>query len=75
MNNVDTLVRENDNWQQGNDPMLVTNAATQVGAFPLNSGSKDAAILITLPPGIYTAQVTGANGTTGLALVEVYEVP
>ena len=29
----------------------------------------------TLAPGNYTAQVTGVNGTTGVALVEVYEVP
>jgi hypothetical protein len=31
--------------------------------------------LITLPPGAYTAQVSGASGDTGVALVEVYEVP
>jgi hypothetical protein len=28
-----------------------------------------------LPPGTYTAQVTGLNNTTGVALVEIYEVP
>ena len=28
-----------------------------------------------LPPGNYTAQVTGANGGTGIALLEVYDVP
>ncbi|HEX2853551.1 MAG TPA: hypothetical protein VHO24_09950 [Opitutaceae bacterium] len=33
------------------------------------------AILATLPPGGYTAQVSGVDGTTGVALVEVYEVP
>jgi hypothetical protein len=32
-------------------------------------------MLVTLPPGNYTAQVSGANSTTGIALVEVYEVP
>ena len=35
----------------------------------------DAAILINLAPGAYTAQVSGLGGTTGVALVEVYEVP
>ena len=45
------------------------------GAFPLAAGSKDAAILISLPPGSYSAQVIGVNSTTGIALVEIYEVP
>ena len=46
-----------------------------VGAFGLNVGSKDSALLVTLQPGNYTAQITGVSGSTGLALVEVYEVP
>ena len=37
--------------------------------------SKDAALLVTLQPGAYSAQVSGVNGTTGVALVEVYDVP
>jgi len=37
--------------------------------------SADSAILVTLPPGAYTAEVSGASGDTGVALVEVYEVP
>lgn len=52
----------------------ITAATTTVGAFPLAAGSKDAAILITLPPGNYTASVTGASNGTGAGLVEVYEV-
>jgi hypothetical protein len=50
-------------------------AFTQTGAFGLSAGSKDAALLGTLPPGAYTAQVSGVNATTGVALVEVYEIP
>jgi hypothetical protein len=46
-----------------------------VGAFPLDSGSKDAALVVTLTPGSYTVQVKGADGGTGEALVEIYEVP
>jgi hypothetical protein len=45
-----------------------------VGAFALMAGSGDSAILATLPPGAYTAQVAGAGGTTGIALVEIYEL-
>jgi hypothetical protein len=39
------------------------------------NGSADSAILIVLPPGNYTAEVSGVGGTTGTALVEVYEIP
>jgi len=68
-------VRENDNWETGNDPALVAEATVQIGINALPHGSKDAVILMTLPPGLYTAVVSGANGATGIALVEVYEVP
>ncbi|MES2693623.1 MAG: Ig-like domain-containing protein [Verrucomicrobiota bacterium] len=70
-----TVVRQNDNWEMGNDPMLISNAASAVRAFTLAGGSRDAAILISLPPGSYTAQVTGTGTSTGVALVEVYEIP
>jgi len=70
-----TVVRENDNWETGNDASLVAAATTKVGAFPLTSGSKDAVILINLPPGTYSATVGGVGGATGVGMVEVYEVP
>lgn len=63
-------VAENDNWSAA----LAGTAAT-VGAFALNPDSLDAALLLTLPPGAYSAQVSGVGGRTGEALVEVYEVP
>ena len=53
----------------------VAFAATQVGTFALTPGSADAVLLVTLPPGSYTAQIDGAGGTTGLALLEVYQLP
>jgi hypothetical protein len=61
----------NDNW--GGDPQLAA-AGEAVGAFrPIAADSTDAMLLLTLPPGSYTAQVTGPGA--GTALVEVYEVP
>ena len=61
-------IGENDNWDAS------TLAAQQsVGAFALPNGSRDAVLLSTLSPGGYTVQVTG--GTTGVTLVEVYELP
>jgi hypothetical protein len=41
----------------------------------LTRGGKDAALVTTLTPGAYTAQVSGVGGTTGVALVEVYALP
>jgi hypothetical protein len=46
-----------------------------VGAFALTPGSKDAALALSLPPGSYTVQISGAGNTTGVAIVEVYELP
>jgi hypothetical protein len=54
----------------------ISAIATQIGAFAFGSaGSADSALLVSLPPGVYTANVTGATGDTGIGLVEVYEVP
>lgn len=62
----------NDDWGGGAALAAAFNA---VGAFTLPSNSADAALLVTLPPGNYTVEVKGAGTTTGVALVEVYEVP
>ncbi len=74
-----TLIQSNDDWGattvNGGTTALSTTF-TQVGAFALTStSSRDAVLLVTLAPGTYTAQVSGVNSTTGVALVEVYEVP
>ncbi|MBL9201765.1 MAG: immunoglobulin domain-containing protein [Opitutaceae bacterium] len=63
---------ENDDW--GGAP-AIAGAFSSVGAFQLPNGSRDSALVLTLPPGSYTAQVAGAGNTSGIALVEVYEVP
>ena len=68
-----TLIQGNDNW---GGTSALTTAFSQIGAFALtNNASRDAALLVTLAPGSYTAQVSGTGGTTGVALVEVYELP
>lgn len=69
------VVRENNDWQMGNDALTVSKAAARVGAFALPPASKDAVLLITLPPGRYTALVSSRGGTSGIAIVEVYEIP
>ena len=67
-------VATNDNWESSPNASEVATTAATIGAFPLLTGSKDAAVLITLVPGAYTVQVSGVAGTTGIALVEIYEV-
>jgi len=47
----------------------------QLYAFPLPAGSADCAMSAGLPVSQYTAQVSGVGGTTGVALVEVYNLP
>lgn len=63
------ILHTNDNWEPA-----IASAFARVAAFDLPAGSRDAALLVTLPPGTYTAQVSGVNNTTGEALIEVYEV-
>ncbi len=65
------LLASNDDW--GGDPEI-SAAAAAAGAFAwTDPASPDCALLVTLPPGAYTAEVTGLNGATGVSLIEVYE--
>jgi hypothetical protein len=63
-------IDQNDNWSSA-----LSATFSSVGAFSLAAGSKDAALTVRLPPGGYTVQVSGADGGTGNAIVEIYELP
>jgi hypothetical protein len=65
-------VATNNDWA---GTATLSTAFTQAGAFALAANSKDAAVIVTLAPGTYTAQVSGVGGTTGVGLVELYELP
>lgn len=67
---VPVKVAENDNFAGAVDTLART-----LGGFPFVPGARDAAILISLPAGGYTVQVSGVNNGTGEAIIEVYEVP
>lgn len=67
-----TLHAINDDW--GGGPVL-TDTFARTGAFALPAAGRDAALLLTLAPGAYSAHVGGAPGTSGLVLLEIYEVP
>jgi hypothetical protein len=59
----------NDDWG------TAANAATLQASGFAPGNAKEAAILVTLNPGAYTAIVSGVGNTTGVAIVEVYVVP
>ena len=61
-------IATNDNWVDASNM-----AAIQSSGFA-PSNSFESAILMTLPPGAYTAIVQGAAGGTGVGIVEVYKV-
>jgi hypothetical protein len=63
-------VGENDTYAPG-----LASVFASVGAFAFVPGAKDAALTVSLPPGGYTVQVSGADGGTGTAIVEIYELP
>jgi hypothetical protein len=66
------VIASNSSW--GGDSQIAA-AAASVGAFAWGDpNSHDSALLITLPPGNYTAYVSGASGDTGDAIAEVYEI-
>jgi hypothetical protein len=57
----------NDNWHDAQP--------TEISATGLQpSNDLESALVITLPPGSYTAMMNGKNGTTGVGLIEIYDV-
>jgi hypothetical protein len=58
----------NDNWRDGANAGQIQS----MGFAPAND--HEAALLANLSPGNYTAIITGSNGTTGIALSEVYDL-
>ena len=69
-NSSQVKIGENDTYAAS-----LSTTFSSVGAFPLTAGSKDAAVIVSLPAGGYTVQVSGADGGTGIAIIELYEVP
>ncbi|MBS0660579.1 MAG: hypothetical protein JSR82_20350 [Verrucomicrobia bacterium] len=63
-----TLLGTNDNWQSTQQAEIAAS-----GFAPTDPA--EAAMIVTLGPGSYTAIVRGKNATTGNAIVEVYELP
>ena len=67
-NSSGSLIASNDNWQTAPNAALIQSE----GLSPSNPA--ESALQVTLSPGSYTAIVRGANNTTGIGLVEVYDL-
>jgi hypothetical protein len=63
-----TLIAQNDNWQSASNVSDITKSAIPP------TDPHESAIIIRLEPGAYSTVVTGVGNTTGIALVEVYEI-
>jgi outer membrane protein assembly factor BamB len=68
----------NDNWSEpiGADLTFnfgIADASEAVGAFALPAGSRDAAVLLPLASGLYSAHASSADGRGGVVLVEAYD--
>lgn len=72
-NDANVSLGINDDWEDD------ATAATEIrdlwgGALPFADGSTSSALILTLDQGSYTAVISGKDDTTGVALVEVYEI-
>ena len=66
-------IAENTGWNTGAAGESLKRSAAFVGAFPLSESSADCALILALPAGAYTAQVSSSSGTdSGEVLIEVY---
>jgi hypothetical protein len=63
-----SVIASNDNWQDDPNAALVQKN----GLAPVNAS--ESALVLHLPAGAYTAIVSGANGSTGIGLAEVYTI-
>ena len=62
------LITSNDNWRLGGQEMAIV----QSGLAP--SEDRESALIATLEPATYTALIKGANGTTGIGTIEIYDL-
>jgi sugar lactone lactonase YvrE len=69
-----SVIASNAGWGNSLTSPQIVAAESSVGAFALGENTPDCALIIALPAGTYTAQVSSGDGTTGVALAEVYEM-
>ena len=72
-NSSGVVIYSDTGW--GNNPVLLKAAASAYAQPVLQPDSADSEVLLTLPPGGYTAEISGADGGTGVALCAIYQLP
>jgi hypothetical protein len=70
-NGASQAIGTNAGWGGGS---VLATAFAQYGLFALPANSADSAMIVSLPPGLYTVQLSGTNNTSGIGLIEVYEM-
>jgi hypothetical protein len=75
-NGTGALIASNDNWRTTIIGGIITGNQVRdiINSGYAPSDGRESAIIAELPPGNYTAIVRGVNDTTGVGLVEVYEL-
>jgi hypothetical protein len=68
-----TEIASNTGWETGPDADLLPQLSSAIGVSPFAPGSRDSALIVDLPPGGYSVQVSSASGQTGIGLAEIYE--
>ena len=73
-NSASELIYSNEGWAENEDPDAIIAASQLVGAGGRNLHYDDTALLVELEQGLYTAIVSGQDNSTGVALVEAFEI-
>jgi hypothetical protein len=69
-----TVIASNDNWMDADNAVQLAPLAASLGAGPIaNTDVTSSAAILTLTPGAYTVIIRGKNGSSGIALFEVYD--
>ena len=71
-NQIGDVLASNADWQVDR---RLGSAFEQAGAFALAADARDSALVVTLSPGVYSAELLGPEGEAGIGLIEVYDVP
>jgi hypothetical protein len=66
-------IASNDNWKTKSDGGTQQTEIEATGIAPTND--LESALVASLPPGNYTAIVRGKSNSTGIAVVEAYNIP
>ena len=64
------IIAINDDWMDNSD----ADRQLLIDAFLDPTNDLESAMIMTLDPGLYTAVVSGNNGGTGVALIELYDL-